>query len=227
MQTSNEPRERVKETAVEGVKETKRQAQNLASAGISRAGDELRGLGQALTSTSESLSSEGSMLADTVEQFGDRVGRFADRLSEQSPTQLQHDTERWARTNPWLFLGGCFLGGVVAGRFIRASQPQQFDYPAGDRLLPSSGVSRSPYTVREDARPSGYADAGYADVGTSGYAMGGSMAGSGGPSVSPTTSRKTSADASQTASQTASKAANKASMKKPKASKSSTKGGAA
>lgn len=61
----------------------------------------------------------------------DQVGRLANYLQERDINEITNDTERFARQQPALFLGGAFFLGVLAARFLRASERNMAPPPNG------------------------------------------------------------------------------------------------
>jgi hypothetical protein len=55
------------------------------------------------------------------------TGRFDQATSYVTQSDLRtvlHDTERFARSKPWVFFGGALLAGLAVGRFLRSSSSQ-------------------------------------------------------------------------------------------------------
>jgi hypothetical protein len=73
-------------------------------------------------------------------------------LREKDLQGLTRDTETFARRHPELFLGGAFLAGMLAARFVKSSRPRAVegtgrtaDYQSGFSggyadAMPSSGT---------------------------------------------------------------------------------------
>lgn len=66
---------------------------------------------------------------DTMATFADEAASQVDRLSgylrQEDLHQVIDGVERFARRQPYLFLGGAFAVGVLAARFLKASRPEQ------------------------------------------------------------------------------------------------------
>lgn len=110
-----------KAIAKEGARAIESRAESMATMGMARAEKELRGLSRALESTRSELAQEDNSLAGAFGTAHERIDNFARGLADRDPGQLVGDAERIARRSPWLFLGGCFIGGVALSRFLKAS----------------------------------------------------------------------------------------------------------
>lgn len=111
-------------TGKEGARAVESRVQMMASAGIAKAEEQLRGLSHALEITRTELEQESHPLAGTFGSAQDRVDDIARGLAARDPGELVGEAERFARRNPWLFLGGCFVAGVALSRFLKASDPE-------------------------------------------------------------------------------------------------------
>ena len=61
--------------------------------------------------------------AEVGNALGDQVDRVAKYLQGRDIRQLLSDTEDFARKSPALFLGGAFVLGLAASRFLKSSNP--------------------------------------------------------------------------------------------------------
>ncbi|MBV9868422.1 MAG: hypothetical protein JO316_23965 [Abitibacteriaceae bacterium] len=52
-----------------------------------------------------------------------QLEQFSNYLRDTDTSQLIHEVENFARRNPTLFVGGAFLLGLVAARFLKSSPP--------------------------------------------------------------------------------------------------------
>lgn len=91
--------------------------------------------GSAVRSASESLESDGEeTVAQYAEMCADELENASEYLRERRIQDLYHDANRFARKHPQIFLGGLFVAGVVAARFLKASEPEpeapETPYPA-------------------------------------------------------------------------------------------------
>ncbi len=112
-----------------------------------RASGELQGIARALQSTGEQLREQNQ---DSVGRYADQAAEQVERLSnfldEKDSEQLLNEVEDFARQSPAVFLGGAFLAGVAAARFLKSSAGQTGDLKeelkqAGEELRQSATPS--------------------------------------------------------------------------------------
>ncbi len=88
-----------------------------------RAADRLQALAQALREAADRLG--GDEFGRRVEQYADRAADRMDSMSsyvrEADLQRLVRDTGQFARRRPEVFIGGAFLAGLLAARFLKAS----------------------------------------------------------------------------------------------------------
>src|SRR3954452_23539269 len=156
-------------------------------------GGQLNQVGEALESVADAMTSVGKQLrekdqdhlAGLADQAAQRVDQFSGYVKGRDVDQLIGDVEHFARRQPMVFLGGTFLLGLMAARFLKSSRPEP-----EMRYRPNMGPGMSPgmrpsYGARPYAsggygyaggmssggptrRASEYPNAGYANGGTSG-----------------------------------------------------------
>lgn len=91
-----------------------------------RAAGHLGSVSEALRSAADTLQRDGEeRLADYARRANERLGRSKEYLEARDPRAMADDLERSAREHPGVFLGGAFAAGFAAGRFLRASEPQE------------------------------------------------------------------------------------------------------
>ena len=134
--------DKIKAKAKQGAKAVGSRAETLASVGMGQAEQSLRSLSRALDASRESMHDEGGgVLEGPMGDVQQRIERVADRLGRAEPRELVGDVERYARRNPWMFIGACLLGGVAAARFLKASGSSDYrarpDHARTDRALPA------------------------------------------------------------------------------------------
>ena len=61
-------------------------------------------------------------LAKRLQQYSGRVEYAGQYLRDTSPRQLKEDFDRVARERPGMVLGGAFILGLVAARFLKSSE---------------------------------------------------------------------------------------------------------
>jgi ElaB/YqjD/DUF883 family membrane-anchored ribosome-binding protein len=127
--------ERVAETASGLIGQAREAALGRASEGKGQAGQQLRSAAEAIRQTSETLRDEQQTpLAKVADTAAERMEQAADYLQTRDVEELVGEAERFARREPALFLGGAFVVGLLAARFLKTT-------PAAD------GPSRSGGTV--------------------------------------------------------------------------------
>ena len=80
---------------------------------------ELTGIAEALRQKGEEL--HDSMLGPMVGRAADQVDRASAYLKDASLTDVVRSTERFARREPLLFIGGAFTLGLLCARFLKSS----------------------------------------------------------------------------------------------------------
>jgi len=88
---------------------------------MTRAGDVLESVAQAIRTTGQQLRQEQPQVAGFADTAASQVERFAGRIRTSSPGDMVADAEQFARRQPAVFLGGALLLGAVAARFLKAS----------------------------------------------------------------------------------------------------------
>ncbi len=131
--------------------QAKQQATSQLASQKQRATDTLGGVAQALRQTGQHLREQDQ---GTIAQYTDKAAQqldsFSGSLRDKNINQLLSDTERFARREPTLFLGGAFLVGLLGARFLKSSsQPDQSSSGSAPSMgrRPSSQTSASPYTA--------------------------------------------------------------------------------
>ena len=122
-----------------------------------RSRQRLNRVADALRQTGANVNKEDDYVAHYMERAALGVDRFAQYLDERDVNQILHDAREMARRRPEVFVGGLFVAGLMLGRFLRSSAPDETDsfdqswdeYPAyaGGGAYTGSGASpsSSPY----------------------------------------------------------------------------------
>lgn len=91
-------------------------------------GEEIASVAHAFRDAGETLDSEGKEgIAGWTRAGADRVERLGSYLREEDPVEMIDDLTGLARSNPMLFVGTSFVGGLLLGRFFRSSEPEDRD----------------------------------------------------------------------------------------------------
>jgi len=92
---------------------------------IGHAAESLQMLSRSVTSMGEQLREQDQgMLAQAAEMAAGRIEGVSGYLRNRDFDEIVRDTERFARRQPMLFLGGALTLGMLASRFLKASTPQ-------------------------------------------------------------------------------------------------------
>jgi len=132
-----------------------------------RATGALSGLAQALRQTGEQLEQQNQApLRQYAESAAEAVDRFSGYLSERDVPQMIGSVENFARYQPAMFLGGAFVLGLFAARFLKSSGPgngsassmsgiDHSSYPASTAWSTPTSTMDAVGTYRTAGSPSG------------------------------------------------------------------------
>lgn len=125
---ASEYAEQGQEKAAEAAEQGREKAKGQISTQKERASGELRGIARALHSTGEQLREQDQdSIGRYADQAAEQVERLSDYLSEKDSEQLVSEVEDFARSRPAVFLGGAFVLGIAAARFLKSSAGQTGD----------------------------------------------------------------------------------------------------
>ncbi|PQO31634.1 hypothetical protein [Blastopirellula marina] len=120
-----EVRAELKQQACEARDRTLERGRQFAEERKGIAAEELGSFGSALRSAAESLESDGEeAVAGYANMCAAQLESTSHYLRERRLGDLYHDANRFARKHPEIFLGGMFLVGIAAARFLKASEPE-------------------------------------------------------------------------------------------------------
>lgn len=106
----------------------------------SLAAEECGIFGSAIRAAAQSLEEDGqTSVANYAEMCADQLENTADYLRERRLSDMYHDANGFARKHPEIFLGGLFVAGLAAARFLKASEPDP--------------VSADPYATPQEMDP--------------------------------------------------------------------------
>lgn len=120
--TNDQVADRARHAAHDVKDQAARQVRSGLETAKSRAADSLHDVARTLKQSCENRS-DGP--AHYISAAGDRVQRAADYLERTDPREMMSQTERFARNQPALFLGGAFALGLLAARFLKSSRDEQ------------------------------------------------------------------------------------------------------
>src|SRR4051812_304526 len=118
---------------------------DVAGSQMSRAGDVLQSVAQAIRSTGDQLRQDQPQVAGFADTAASQVDRFAGRIRTSSPSDMIAEAEQFARRQPAVFLGGALLLGAVAARFLKASPQAGSGMSAGYRGSTDYGYGSGDY----------------------------------------------------------------------------------
>lgn len=104
------------------VDQVKQQTTTRLAGQIGKASDTLGLVSGAVTSVSDQLREQDqAAIAGFVDQLGGQVQRVSTYLRDKDLDEIVDDTERFARRQPLVFLGGALTLGLLAARFLKSS----------------------------------------------------------------------------------------------------------
>lgn len=88
--------------------------------------EELSGIADAVRQTGQTLRDQQKEgIAHYAERAADQIERVVDYVDARDVGELLNDAERFARRHPEAFIGGAFMLGLMAGRFLKSSRDRQ------------------------------------------------------------------------------------------------------
>jgi len=144
--------DQVKEQASKVTDKAKEQVNTRADEQKERAAQGIVGFADALHQVSNSMHDQNPAVANFAETAASKLEEFAGSLNNKDVNQIVSDVEDLARKQPALFIGGAFVAGVLAARFLKSSSDSS-----------GNGIQRSRYGT------SGGYDRYYGDYDTRGY----------------------------------------------------------
>ena len=128
MASGTEQKHPLAEAGQEAGESVGRLAEKAGSAGIQRAdqaremtADGLEKLASTVRRVGTDMEAEQPMIANVASTAAEQAERAAGFLRETDARELIHNVEDVARRQPLLFVGGAFLLGMAASRFIKAA----------------------------------------------------------------------------------------------------------
>jgi len=148
-QTAGQMVDSAKQTAGHVVDQVKEQATSQAdqqrqsvASGFEAVAHAFRGLGDGLRNQDQGPVAQ--YAAEMGDSVAGQVERFANYLRGRDVRQIVNDTEDLARRSPVMFLGGAFVLGFAASRFLKSSRPTRDPFanmPDPNRALPPASTS--------------------------------------------------------------------------------------
>jgi vacuolar-type H+-ATPase subunit H len=94
-----------------------------------QASEQVGAVARAVESAAETLRQKDQAgLSRKIEPLVQKIEQASTYLKDKSPRELKDDVDRFARERPAWFLGGAFLLGVLAARFLKSSERGSVEY---------------------------------------------------------------------------------------------------
>jgi len=193
------PRETVGQVADQAQQKLMQVAESAQDTAKSHLGGQLEQVSEALGSVADAMTSvsqqlrekDQTQLASLTDQAAQRVDHLSGYVKGRDVDQLIGDVESFARRQPMVFVGGAFVLGLMAARFLKSSRPEP-EMPYRPYMGSGTGTGMRSYAARPgpsggygDARrgpsyaggmassepmrrPSDYSNGGFPSAGTSG-----------------------------------------------------------
>lgn len=114
--------EQLKSQVQQAGKEIGQKAEQSAENAKSRVANQVRAIAGAMRSASDELrKNDQAGIAQAAQRLEEKVEKAAEFLRNKSPGEMRDDLENAARREPIWFLGGAFLLGLVAARFMKST----------------------------------------------------------------------------------------------------------
>ena len=90
-----------------------------------RSRQRLNRVADALRQTGANVNEADDSVGRYMERAAQGVERMAAYLDEKDVNEIMHDAREMARRRPEVFVGGLFIAGLMLGRFLRSSAPEE------------------------------------------------------------------------------------------------------
>jgi hypothetical protein len=123
--------------AVEQAKSTaesaKQRAESMADEGRNRLAGRIEGVARALKRTASTMQEEDDKeVSNIADQLGTQIEKVSGWLQEHDTRDIIWRVENFARRQPAVFLGGAFVLGLAAARFLKSSAARRHQYEIQD-----------------------------------------------------------------------------------------------
>jgi hypothetical protein len=110
--------------------------------------DELSSLVQAVRQTGQQLrNQQNEGMAHYIDQAAEKMDRMVHYVDSRNVSELIEEAESFSRRHPEAFLGGAFLLGIMAGRFMKSSRAPRMSDPLSRWEEPAASRSTTSTTV--------------------------------------------------------------------------------
>lgn len=118
--------EQVKQATGDAVSQARESTRAMLDGQKGRAAEGLGSVAAALRVTGQQLSEQDQgPFGQYAERAAEKVDAIASQLRDKSVDELMYEAERFARREPELFLGGAVVLGLLAARFLKASNSRR------------------------------------------------------------------------------------------------------
>lgn len=122
----------------------KEEAERLFNEQKEKASSKVGRMGKSLNQAAHALRAvKADAAAEYVDSTAGKIQGFSEYIEERNLAQVLEDAGELARRNPGLMVGGMFLAGLAAARFLKASAPDGANGSGGGRQKSGSGSGRS------------------------------------------------------------------------------------
>lgn len=148
--------EKVQEQARSVVSTAQEQARTTLTTQKSRAAGSLQGVAKAFRQTGTQLRNQDQgAVAGYAESVADQIERFSNALENRDVDEMVTEVKHYARRHPEMFIGGAFVLGMLAARFLKSSAPDEMAELERPQLGMYSG-SNYPVTPGHSGTTPGY-----------------------------------------------------------------------
>jgi hypothetical protein len=118
--------EQVKQSSADAMEQARESTRAALDSQKGRAAEGLGSVASALRSTGRQLNDQGQdAFGQYAERAAEKVDAMANQLRNKGVDELVYEAERFARREPELFLGGAVVLGLLAARFLKASNSRR------------------------------------------------------------------------------------------------------
>jgi hypothetical protein len=136
--------QQAQDAAAQAADQARRQASSMLDGQRTQAAQSLSTMGQALRQSSQQLrEQDAGPVAQLPDRAADQIERISGYLSNTSVEEIISDAEAFARQNPAVFLGGAFVLGLLAARFLKSSSQTARNNQRG--FPPGYSAATTPY----------------------------------------------------------------------------------
>lgn len=161
-------KDQVVQTARQATSQAGERASNVLAAQKTRLADEVSVFAEALHKAGDTLDERNDQaIGRYVHQAADCIDSCVNYLRERDTSEMVRGIGGFTRRHPEVVLGGLFLAGVAAARFLKASDRNRSGEFGGDRDYGymDTGRGLESGAVYDYGGPSNYDDQGYGDIG--------------------------------------------------------------